>query len=134
MQFRVYPYDYINNDEVLKKGTEIAIVYDPWPNYITENEEYHNIKKIHIFTSIDYKDDVKYFENDSRYKIWFIDDRDPFKDCDVKFDYIQLDSLKDEEFLNMKILNDAINHLKDENSIIVKTNYDDLMIIKMPKK
>ena len=139
MQFRVYPYDYDNyklETNVLKSATDIASVYIPWIDSFMDIEEYPNIKKIHIFTLIDYKDDLKSFENDSRFKIYYIDeyDRDPFKDCDVKFDYIYLATLENATFLNMKILNDALNHLKDENSIVVKADAEDAVIIKMAKK
>lgn len=146
IQLQVYDYKSIDEDEVLKKAAEIAYVYVPDADegqyYVSK---YKNIKKIHIFTYDFYKSNFKQFENDSRYKIYYIDEyeKDPFKYCDAKFDFIDItrldiifeNTIANDPIFNMKILNDAINHLKDENSVLhhyVEGRY--LAFIKSNKK
>ena len=149
---QIYDIDYVNEnlEEVLSKATDVAYVYVPDPrdpfHWGLITDEYPNIKKVHIFTSILCKRHFKQVENDSRYDILYIDgeqEKDPFKFYDVKFDYIYINRfdlafqnpIDYDPILNMKILNDAIEHLKDENSILVNdTEEDECVVYKKGKQ
>lgn len=118
MQLQVYDYKSIDEDEVLKKATEIAYVYVPDAyegQYYAS--KYKNIKKVHIFTSIDNKKYFKSVQNNSHYKVWFVDEKDPLKNCDEKFDCIIIH--RNHKGFNCILSEDAIKHLKDENSAVI---------------
>ena len=119
--FKLQTHDFnlssINIEDIYKSVSDIAIVCCQYPDSFKAFKKYHNIKKIHLFTSIDYKDNFKSVENNSRYKIWFVDEKDPLKNCDEKFDCIIIN--RNYKGYNCILSEDAIKHLKDENSAVI---------------
>lgn len=70
-------------------------------------------KKIKYFKFI-----YESFENAERVKIWYVDNvKDTFKNCDMKFDCIIMNPPYNRG-LHIKILNEALKHVKNTGSII----------------
>lgn len=106
--------------DILKSAKDIALLYLESPYYaIRALEEYNNIKKVNIFTTSEFKFIYEPFEKDPRFKIWYVEDqKDTFKECDMKFDCIIMNPPYDRN-LHLKILAEAITLLKDDDSKVV---------------
>src|SRR5574344_2082356 len=103
----------------LKSAKDIALLYLGSPYYAKQVlEEYNNIKKVNIFTTAEFKFIYEPFEKDTNYRIWYVEDpKDTFKECDMKFDCIIMNPPYSNN-LHLKILAEAIKHLKDDGTCV----------------
>ena len=125
---KVYDMLFGKADACLKNAKTVALLYLGSPYYMTRVLEEYNIKEVNIFTAKDFKFIYEPFENAERVKIWYVDDmKDTFKDCDMKFDCIIMNPPYQRN-LHLKILAEAIKHLKDEKSICVNLSPDNWLM------
>ena len=116
---KVYDMLFGKADACLKNAKTVALLYLGSPYYMTRALEEYNIEEINIFTTKDFKFIYEPFENAERVKIWYVDNvKDTFKECDMKFDCIIMNPPYNRG-LHLKILAEAITHLKDEKSTCV---------------
>ena len=116
---KVYDMLFGKADACLKNAKTVALLYLGSPYYMTRVLEEYNIEEVNIFTAKDFKFIYEPFEDAERVKIWYVDDmKDTFKDCDMKFDCIIMNPPY-ERNLHLKILAEAVKHLKDEKSTCV---------------
>ena len=105
-------------DACLKNAKTVALLYLGSPYYMTRALEEYNIEEVNIFTTKDFKFIYEPFENAERVKIWYIDNvKDTFKDCDMKFDCIIMNPPYQRN-LHLKILAEAIKHLKNDGTCV----------------
>lgn len=111
---KVYDMLFGKADACLKNAKTVALLYLGSPYYMTRALEEYNIKEVNIFTTKDFKFIYEPFENAERVKIWYVDNvKDTFKECDMKFDCIIMNPPYQRN-LHLKILAEAIKHLKDD--------------------
>ena len=116
---KVYDMLFGKADACLKNAKTVALLYLGSPYYMTRALEEYNIEEVNIFTTKDFKFIYEPFENAERAKIWYVDNvKDTFKECDMKFDCIIMNPPYQRN-LHLKILAEAIKHLKDEKSVCV---------------
>ena len=116
---KVYDMLFGKADACLKNAKTVALLYLGSPYYMTRALEEYNIEEVNIFTAKDFKFIYEPFENAERVKIWYVDNvKDTFKECDMKFDCIIMNPTYQRN-LHLKILAEAIKHLKDEKSVCV---------------
>ena len=116
---KVYDMLFGKADACLKNAKTVALLYLGSPYYMTRALEEYNIEEVNIFTAKDFKFIYEPFENAERAKIWYVDNvKDTFKECDMKFDCIIMNP-PSQRNLHLKILAEAIKHLKDEKSVCV---------------
>ena len=116
---KVYDMLFGKADACLKNAKTVALLYLGSPYYMTRALEEYNIEEVNIFTAKDFKFIYEPFENAERAKIWYVDNvKDTFKECDMKFDCIIMNPPYQRN-LHLKILAEAIKHLKDEKSVCV---------------
>ena len=116
---KVYDMLFGKADACLKNAKTVALLYLGSPYYMTRALEEYNIEEVNIFTTKDFKFIYEPFENAERVKIWYVDNvKDTFKECDMKFDCIIMNPPYQRN-LHLKILAEAIKHLKDEKSVCV---------------
>ena len=116
---KVYDMLFGKADACLKNAKTVALLYLGSPYYMTRALEEYNIEEVNIFTAKDFKFIYEPFENAERVKIWYVDNvKDTFKECDMKFDCIIMNPPYQRN-LHLKILAEAIKHLKDEKSVCV---------------
>ena len=104
----------------LKYAKSVALLYLGGPYYpVRLLEEYNNIKEVNVFTRKDFKFIYEPYENNKQIKIWYVDDvNDTFRNCNMKFDCIIMNPPYHRN-LHLKILAEAIKHLKDNKSVCV---------------
>ena len=116
---KVYDMLFGKADACLKNAKTVALLYLGSPYYMTRALEEYNIEEVNIFTTKDFKFIYEPFENAKRAKIWYVDNvKDTFKECDMKFDCIIMNPPYQRN-LHLKILAEAIKHLKDDKSVCV---------------
>ena len=116
---KVYDMLFGKADACLKNAKTVALLYLGSPYYMTRALEEYNIEEVNIFTTKDFKFIYEPFENAERVKIWYVDNvKDTFKECDMKFDCIIMNPPYQRN-LHLKILAEAIKHLKDDKSVCV---------------
>ena len=116
---KVYDMLFGKADACLKNAKTVALLYLGSPYYMTRALEEYNIEEVNIFTTKDFKFIYEPFENAERAKIWYVDNvKDTFKECDMKFDCIIMNPPYQRN-LHLKILAEAIKHLKDDDSKVV---------------
>ena len=103
----------------------VALLYLGGPYYpVRLLEQYNNIKEVNDFTRKDFNFIYEPYENNKQIKIWYVDDvNDTFRNCNMKFDCIIMNPPYQRN-LHLKILAEAIKHLKDEKSVCVNLSPD----------
>ena len=115
---KVYDMLFGKADACLKNAKTVALLYLGSPYYMTRALEEYNIEEVNIFTTKDFKFIYEPFENAERVKIWYVDNvKDTFKECDMKFDCIIMNPPYQRN-LHLKILAEAIKHLKDDGTCV----------------
>ena len=115
---KVYDMLFGKADSCLKNAKTVALLYLGSPYYMTRALEEYNIEEVNIFTAKDFKFIYEPFENAERVKIWYVDNvKDTFKECDMKFDCIIINPPYQRN-LHLKILAEAIKHLKDDGTCV----------------
>ena len=125
---KVYDMLFGKADACLKNAKTVALLYLGSPYYMTRALEEYNIEEVNIFTTKDFKFIYEPFENAERVKIWYVDNvKDTFKECDMKFDCIIMNPPYQRN-LHLKILAEAIKHLKDEKSVCMNLSPDNWLM------
>ena len=115
---KVYDMLFGKADACLKNAKTVALLYLGSPYYMTRALEEYNIEEVNIFTTKDFKFIYEPFENAEKVKIWYVDNvKDTFKECDMKFDCIIMNPPYQRN-LHLKILAEAIKHLKDDGTCV----------------
>lgn len=119
-----------NQWNLLKQANDVALVNLGSPYYSQRIlEEYPNIKNVHIFVPAEYVFIYMPFYNNNTINIQYVKDyKYTFKNCYTKFDCIFINPPVNDILVAMKILNDSVKYLKDENGKSFLRYNDDLLI------